>query len=218
MIDSRAEHLPPAVNQSFPGLSLFSKPWPPRWKSPGTFEERPETGKHRHISKRRTEHFDFSECRKLKLTPRRKHAATNLTLGEPQEACMFPATIMEDLEMAEEKEIMLWNKITYRGNKLHFLVQKSWVWPVNPPRPRPRPLQANLASVSGRQHNLKHTTQSTSRLLYLLLELSGLLFEKRGLSSDLCTTLGLLLQVLDLSVKGSRSECQTVTHHITRLC
>lgn len=134
-------------------------------KSPGTFEERPETGKHRHISKRRTEHFDFSECRKLKLTPRRKHAATNLTLGEPQEACMFPATIMEDLEMAEEKEIMLWNKITYRGNKLHFLVQKSWVWPVNPPRPRPRPLQANLASVSGRQHNLKHTTQSTSHLL-----------------------------------------------------
>lgn len=134
-------------------------------KSPGTFEERPKTGKHRHISKRRTEHFDFSECRKLKLTPRRKHAATNLTLGEPQEACMFPATIMEDLEMAEEKEIMLWNKITYRGNKLHFLVQKSWVWPVNPPRPRPRPLQAHLASVSGRQHNLKHTTQSTSHLL-----------------------------------------------------
>lgn len=96
-------------------------------KSPGTFEERPKTGKHRHISKRRTEHFDFSECRKLKLTPRRKHAATNLNLGEPQEACMFPATIMEDLEMAEEKEIM-------------------------------------LSSVSGHQHNLKHTTQSTSRL------------------------------------------------------
>ena len=78
--------------------------------------------------------------------------------------------------------------------------------------------QLNQTSASQRQHKLNHSTQSTSCFLYLLLELSGLLFEKRGLSSDLCTPLGLLLQVLDLSVEGSRSECQTVTHHITRLC
>lgn len=39
---------------------------------------------------------------------------------------------------------------------------------------------------------------------YLLLELPRLLFEKRGLSSYLCTALVLLLQVLDLPVDGRR--------------
>lgn len=42
---------------------------------------------------------------------------------------------------------------------------------------------------------------SESHLLYLFLELSRLLLQNGGLSSNLCTTLSLLLQVFNLPVE-----------------
>lgn len=48
-------------------------------------------------------------------------------------------------------------------------------------------------------------------LLYLLLQLSGLLLQQRRLGSGLCTSLGLLLQVLDLPV-DKRKQLSDVSH------
>lgn len=54
--------------------------------------------------------------------------------------------------------------------------------------------------------------QTLNHLLYLFLQLSRLLLQNGGLGSDLCTTLSLLLQVLNLSVGTNKTRASAGVH------